>query len=115
MSRPFTRRRFVNTVAAASVLPAPTRTVDQPAEAREWPALCPATICRIYVGRSGATTTPRTGSTVQYLTWGKEEVVRMDNDLGEVEQRLGDVSLIGGETFPAWRRGKDRAMRSGSP
>jgi hypothetical protein len=100
MSRPFTRRGFVNTLAAASVLPASTHTVDQPAEAREWPALCPATIYKIYVGRSGATTNPRTGSRVQYLTWGKEEVARMDNYLGEVEQRLGDVRFIGGETIP---------------
>ena len=102
MSQPVTRRGFVGAVAGAGALPlapaAGKSTVA--AEAAEWPKLRPATIYKLYVGRSGATVNSRTGSSVQYLTWGKEEVTRMDDYLRELETRLGDVTFVGGETIP---------------
>jgi len=70
------------------------------AEADAWPKLRPATIYKLYIGRSGPTTSARTGRSVQYLTWGKEEVTKMDNHLRDLEKKLGDVTFIGGETIP---------------
>ena len=69
-------------------------------ERAEWPKLKPATIYKVYIGRSGATVNQRTGSTVQYLTWGKEEIVKMDNHLDDLAKKLGDVTFTGGETIP---------------
>ena len=70
------------------------------AEAAGWPKLRPATIYKLYIGRSGAATNARTGSSVQYLTWGTDEVAKMDNHLRELETKLGDISFVGGETIP---------------
>ena len=74
MRNAVTRRDFVGAVAAAGALPmaqaAARSTVA--AEAAAWPRLRPATIYKLYIGRSGATTNARTGSRVQYLTWGEE-------------------------------------------
>jgi hypothetical protein len=70
MSDSLTRRRFVGGAAAAGVLPMPQAAAQAaiPAEANEWPKLRPATIYKVYIGRSGATTNASTGSSVQYLT-----------------------------------------------
>ena len=97
-----TRRDFARVVAAAGVLPqtqAATQSVLG-AEAAAWPKLRPATIYKLYIGRSGATTNARTGSSVQYLTWGTEEVAKMDAHLSGLEKKLGDVTFVGGETIP---------------
>ena len=102
MRNAVTRRDFVGAVAAAGALPmaqaAAPSTVA--AEAAAWPRLRPATIYKLYIGRSGATTNASTGSRVQYLTWGAEEVARMDDHLRDLENRLGDVTFVGGETIP---------------
>lgn len=71
-----------------------------PAERAEWPPLRPATIHKLYIGRSGATTNTRTGKSVQYLTWGQEEITKMDNYLRDLETKLGDVKFVGGESIP---------------
>ncbi len=75
-------------------------------ERDEFPKLRPASIYKIYIGRSGATTNARTGRTVQYLTWGKEEVAKMDNHLQDLENKLGDVKFVGGETIPPANAGE---------
>lgn len=98
MSVTVTRRNFVGTVAAAGALPMAQAAPS--AEAADWPKLKPATIYKLYIGRSGAVTNARTGSSVQYLTWGKEEVTKMDDHLRELEKKLGDVTFVGGETIP---------------
>jgi hypothetical protein len=101
MSHPVTRRDFVGTLATAGAVPlTPAAYSAVAAEAGEWPRMRPATIYKLYIGRSGATTNPRTGSRVQYLTWGTEEVTKMDNHLRELEKQLGDVTFVGGETIP---------------
>ncbi len=41
-----------------------------------------------------------TGKSVQYLTWGQEEITKMDNYLRDLEKKLGDVTFVGGETIP---------------
>lgn len=101
MSNSVTRRGFVGAAAAAGALPmaqsAAQRMVSNDAQA--WPKLRPATIYKIYVGRSGATTN-RAGRSVQYLTWGKEEVAKMDDHLRDLGTQLGDVTFVGGETIP---------------
>ncbi|MCW5982008.1 MAG: hypothetical protein KIT09_28240 [Bryobacteraceae bacterium] len=102
MSVSVTRRNFVGAVAVAGSLPLSPAGAQSPlaAEAAEWPRLRPATIYKLYIGRSGATTNPRTGSRVQYLTWGAEEIAKMDNHLRGLETKLGDVRFVGGETIP---------------
>ena len=75
-------------------------------ERDEFPKLRPASIYKVYIGRSGATTNARTGRTVQYLTWGKEEVAKMDNHLQDLENKLGDVKFVGGETIPPANAGE---------
>ncbi|MFB3825778.1 MAG: hypothetical protein ACE15B_03380 [Bryobacteraceae bacterium] len=101
MNNPVTRRGFVGTIAAAGALPgAQAARAEAAAEADAWPKLRPATIYKVYIGRSGATTSARTGRTVQYLTWGKEEITKMDQHLQGLENKLGDVKFIGGETIP---------------
>ena len=102
MSNSVTRRDFVGAVAATGALPVQRAAAQAvvPAEAAEWPKPRPATIYKLYIGRSGAAINPRTGSSVQYLTWGKEEVTRLDNHLRDLEKKLGDVSFVGGDTIP---------------
>jgi hypothetical protein len=102
MSNSVTRRDFVGAVAAAGAAPRARAAAQSAiaAEAALWPKLRPATIYKVYVGRSGATTNTRTGSSVQYLTWGTEEIARMDNHLRDLEKKLGDVTFVGGETIP---------------
>lgn len=102
MNHPVTRRGFVGAVTAAGALarPVPAEQAALAAEAAAWPKLKPATIHKLYIGRSGATLNTRTGSSVQYLTWGSEEVAKMDSYLTDLENRLGDVRFTGGETIP---------------
>jgi hypothetical protein len=102
MSNPVTRRHFVGAAVAAGALPAAQAATQPavPAEAAEWPKLRPATIHKLYIGRSGATVNARTGSSVEYLTWGTDEVTKMDNYLRDLEKKLGDVTFTGGETIP---------------
>jgi hypothetical protein len=96
-----TRRGFVGAVATAGALPgAQAEQRIAAAEAGAWPRLRPATIYKVYIGRSGAITNARTGRTTQYLTWGKEEIAKMDDHLRDLEKKLGDVTFIGGETIP---------------
>ncbi len=100
MSNPVTRRNFVGTVAAAGAMPMAQAAQSAAAEAAAWPKLRPATIHKLYIGRSGASVNARSGSSVQYLTWGKEEIAKMDDHLRGLEKKLGDVIFTGGETIP---------------
>jgi len=56
-------------------------------------------IHKVYIGRSGAHQNAA-GRTVQYLTWGQEEIDRMNGHLAALEKQLGDVTFVGGETIP---------------
>ncbi|MCC6858493.1 MAG: hypothetical protein IT158_08025 [Bryobacterales bacterium] len=95
------RRMFLGAGTAAGITLAGQTTgrAAETAERDEWPKLRPATIYKLYVGRSGAITNAA-GRSVQYLTWGKDEVVKMDNYLRDLEKKLGDVTFTGGETIP---------------
>lgn len=97
-----TRRGFVGTVMAAGAVPGAQAAAPKAAaaEADEWPKLRPAKIHTVYIGRSGAITHPRSGKTVQYLTWGKEEVAKLDAHLRGLANKFGDVTFAGGETIP---------------
>jgi hypothetical protein len=101
MNHSVTRRGFVGAVAAAGSSAAAAAALPSHliSEAAAWPKLKPATIHKLYIGRSGATVN-RAGRTVQYLTWGKDEIAKMDEHLRGLEQKLGDVKFAGGETIP---------------
>ena len=96
------RRMFLGAGTAASLAAAgqPAAYTAKNSERDEFPKLRPVSIYKVYIGRSGATTNARTGRTTQYLTWGKEEVAKMDLYLQNLEKRLGDVTFVGGETIP---------------
>jgi hypothetical protein len=65
------------------------------AERGEWTRLRPATIYKLYIGRSGVD-----ARGVQYLTWSNEEIAKLDNHLQDLEKELGDVTFVGGDTIP---------------
>ncbi len=95
------RRAFLGTGAAASAAlagPPPGRS-PLLAERSEFPQLRPARIYKLFIGRSGATTNAA-GKQVQYLTWGQDEVTRMNDYLAALEKQLGDITFVGGETIP---------------
>ena len=60
-------------------------------EAGEWPPRLPVVkIHKVYVGRTGGI----------YLSRPTEEIARFDKYLAEVERKLGNVELVGGELVP---------------
>ncbi|HNY40597.1 MAG TPA: hypothetical protein PKJ41_09385, partial [Bryobacteraceae bacterium] len=95
------RRTFLGTGTAAGFMLAgqPAGRASAGSDRDEWPKLRPATIHKLFIGRSGATTNAA-GKSVQYLTWGQDEVTKMNNYLGDLEKKLGDVTFVGGETIP---------------
>jgi hypothetical protein len=95
------RRTFLGTGTATGLMLAgqPADRAAARSDRNDWPKLRPATIHKLYIGRSGATTNAA-GKSVQYLTWGQDEVAKMDNYLHDLQKKLGDVSFVGGETIP---------------
>lgn len=95
------RRTFLGAGTTAGFMLAgqPGARAAASSERDEWPKLRPATIHKLFIGRSGATTNAA-GRRVQYLTWGNDEVAKMNKYLGDLEKRLGDVTFVGGETIP---------------
>lgn len=95
------RRNFLAAGAAAGLASGATRGLDASlaAERAEWPALKPVTVHRLFLGRSGATVNAA-GKRVQYLTWGEEEIQRMNAHLDALAKSLGNVVFTGGETIP---------------
>ena len=49
------------------------------AESDAWTRLRPATIYKLYIGRSGVD-----ARGIQYLTWSKDEIVKLDNHLQDL-------------------------------
>lgn len=98
------RRSFLKTAAAGSGLMVPSPLAGSSslaAEREEWPKLRPATIYKVYVGRSGARESGSApGRMVRYLTWSEEEIAKLDNHLQNLEKKLGDVTFVGGEAIP---------------
>jgi hypothetical protein len=96
------RRAFLESGMAAGLTLAgrPSSCAAAGSERGEWPTLRPAKLYKLYIGRFGASTNVSTGRSVQYLTWGPEEVTKMDNYLRDLEKKLGDVTFVGGETIP---------------
>ena len=95
------RRTFLGAGTTAGFMLAgqPAARAAAGSERDEWPKLRPAKIYKLYIGRSGAATNAA-GKQVQYLTWGQEEVTKMDNYLQNLEKQLGDVTFVGGDTIP---------------
>jgi hypothetical protein len=92
MSNPLNRRQFLGAVAAGSAVAAaqPGRRPFAAASSEGWPQLPPAKIYKVYVGRTGGI----------YLSRPTEEVAKFEKHLADIEQKLGDVQFIGGETVP---------------
>ncbi|MBE0657918.1 MAG: hypothetical protein IH602_09520 [Bryobacteraceae bacterium] len=108
------RRMFLGTSAAGMTLAARAEAqAALAAERDEWPKLKPATIHKIYIGRAGSTVNAA-GRTVQYLTWGQDEIKKMDAYLDGLEKRLGDVKFVGGETIPPADAGEIAARAEGA-
>ncbi|MEN6604721.1 MAG: hypothetical protein ABFD86_20095 [Bryobacteraceae bacterium] len=95
------RRKFLGAGTTAGFMLAGQNSARAAASSdiAEWPKLRPAKIYKLYIGRSGATTNAA-GRQVQYLTWGQEEVTKMDNYLQGLEKKLGDITFVGGDTIP---------------
>jgi hypothetical protein len=95
------RRKFLGagTTAGFMLSGQPAARAAASSDLDEWPKLRPAKIYKLYIGRSGAVTNAA-GRQVQYLTWGQEEVTKMDNYLQGLEKKLGDMQFVGGETIP---------------
>jgi hypothetical protein len=92
MSGSFSRRQFIGTAAAGSVLlagrlGARSLFAFQPPG---WPELPPVKICKVYVGRTGGI----------YLSRPTEEIDRFEKHLAGIEEKLGDVKFVGGELIP---------------
>lgn len=95
MSLPFTRRQFMGACGAAGGICLAGGLVARPlwaAEEAGWPKLAPAKIHVIYVGLGGAWPKPEFDA--------KAEVVKFQQYLDGVQQRLGDVEFVGGELIP---------------
>ncbi len=92
------RREFLGTAAGSGFVLASHAAAARSAvvaERDEWTRLRPATIYKIYIGRSGVD-----ARGVRYLTWSKEEIAKLDNHLQDLERKLGDVTFVGGDTIP---------------
>ncbi len=97
------RRDFLRTAAGSSVMLTSQLAGSSASAAAtdEWPRLRPATLYKVYVGRSGERESRRVpGTMVRYLTWSKEEITKMENHLRDLEKKLGDVTFVGGEAIP---------------
>ena len=97
------RRVFLRTAAGSSFMLTSqlARSSVFAAERDEWPRLRPATIYKVYVGRSGERESRRVpGTMVRYLTWSEEEITKLENHLQDLETQLGDVTFVGGEAIP---------------
>ena len=95
MSDLFNRREFLSASAAgagAVLLGAQLANRSAAAgQATEWPPkLPPVKIYKVYVGRTGGI----------YLSRPTEEIARFDKFLADVEHKLGDVKLVGGDLVP---------------
>ena len=80
------RRAFLGAGTAAGIVAAGQSSGGAAAasDRDEWPKMRPATIYKLFIGRSGASTNAA-GRSVQYLTWGQEEVTKMNNYLHALE------------------------------
>ena len=98
MSFPLSRRQFLGTTAAGSMLLA-GGLAGRPlmaAKAEGWPELPPVKIYKVYVGRTGGI----------YLSRPTDEIEKFEKYLGDVEKKLGDVKFIGGELIPPAEAGQ---------
>ena len=81
------RRTFLGAGATAGITLAgqPSGRLSAISERNDWPKLRPARLYKLFIGRSGAATNAA-GKSVQYLTWGRDEVTKMNNYLGDLEK-----------------------------
>ena len=106
MSDSLSRRQFLGTTAAGSVLLAGQLRARPlvAAEDEGWPKLPPVKIYKVYVGRTGGI----------YLSRPTDEIAKFDKYLAKVEQKLGDVKFVGGELIPPAELGKVAANLRGA-
>ncbi len=92
MSDALSRRQFLGTTAAGSVLLAGQLGARPLAAASDegWPKQPPVKIHKVYVGRTGGI----------YLSRPTDEIEKFEKHLAGVEKKLGDVKFTGGELVP---------------
>jgi hypothetical protein len=93
MNKPrITRRSFLETSAAATALCASRILVPWGFAAGQanWPKLPPATIYKVYAGRTGDF----------YLARPTEELGKFEQYLTDLEKKLGDIKFLGGDMIP---------------
>jgi hypothetical protein len=92
MSNSLTRREFLGTAAAGSMLLASRLAAGAAADAgtTSWPKLPPAKIYKVFAGRTGDA----------YLTHPTEELAKFDKHFADLEKKLGNVRFVGGDMVP---------------
>ena len=92
MAIPLTRRQFLGTTAAGSILLAAQTGAASAQAAREegWPEMPPVKIYKVFVGRTGDI----------YMSRPTEEIGKLNDYLANIEKKLGDVQFVGGDLIP---------------
>ncbi|HNR34357.1 MAG TPA: hypothetical protein PKO36_04205 [Candidatus Hydrogenedentes bacterium] len=92
MSCPLTRRQFLGTTAAGSILLAAQPGVSSSLGASEegWPEMPPVRIHKVFVGRTGDI----------YMSRPTEEIGKLNEYLAGVEKKIGGIQFTGGDLIP---------------
>jgi len=92
MTSHLTRRQFLGSTAAGSILVAAQTGASSFEAAREegWPEMPPVKIYKVFVGRTGDI----------YMSRPTEEIGKLNEYLAGIEKKLGDVQFLGGEVIP---------------
>lgn len=92
MASHLTRRQFLGTTAAGSILLSRPIIAGASTAARDegWPEMPPIKIYKVYVGRTGDI----------YMSRPTEEIGKLDEYLAGVAKKLGDVEFLGGDLIP---------------
>ncbi len=91
MSDSFHRRDFIRVTAAGSAFVAANLASGSviTADGDGWPKLPPVKIYKVFIGRTG-----------DFMARPAEEMVRLQKHLADLENKLGDVKVIGGDVIP---------------
>lgn len=92
MRTQLTRRQFLGTTAAGSILLAGQPGMASAGLVRDagWPEMPPIKIYKVFIGRTGDI----------YMSRPTEEIGKLNEYLAGVEKKLGDVQFVGGDLIP---------------